>query len=252
VHRKLTQRTLAACAVAALASLVWLDSEAHADATKLGTITYIEGEALRAKEGAGWTSLRERSRVFQGDRLKTKKDSRLEATLADGSKLRLGANSELNLAHLSVGKKRKARKKVTAKLIIGRVWASVTSLFGSGSSFEVTTDNAVAGVRGTRFAAARSEDGTTTVKVYSGKVLVSNRPIYAVEGHTKGKRVEVPGPREVSKKQWEELVASAMQVVRVAADGEMTPPQSFEMASAGDDSWEAWNVERDKLAGLEE
>lgn len=249
--RRMTLWTGLAVATGALASLVWMQTEAQAEAGKVGTITYLKGEAMRARGGAHWASLKEKNQVFKGDRLKTKKDSRLEATLRDGSKLRLGANSELNLEHLTVGKKKKARKKVTAKLVFGRVWASVTSLFGTDSSFEVKTENAVAGVRGTRFSASLGEDGTTTVKVYSGKVLVSNKPIYAIEGHTKGKRVQVAGPQEISKKQWSELVASAMQVIQVAKSGEMTPPQGFEMA-AGDDDWEAWNAERDKLAGMHE
>jgi hypothetical protein len=228
----------------------WSLAQARANNKTVGTITYLSGEALRARPGTHWATLEDKAKVYQGDRLKTKSDTRLEATLSDGSKLRLSSNSELNLQHLSLGKKRKAKKKVTAKLVIGKLWASVTKLFGSDSSFEVATENAVAGVRGTRFSAARGEDGSTTIKVYSGKVLVSNKPIYAVEGHTKGKRVEVPGPQEISKKQWEELVASAMQMVQVTASGEMSAPQSFELAS--DDDWEAWNAERDKLAGLSE
>ena len=250
--RKVTLWTGLAVGVVALVAVVWLQRDAQADASKLGSITYVKGEAMRARQGAHWTSLKEKTQVFQGDRLKTKKGARLEATLRDGSKLRLGSNSELNLEHLALGRKKKARKKITAKLVIGRVWASVTSLFGSDSKFEVKTENAVAGVRGTRFAASRGEDGITTVKVYSGKVLVSNKPIYAIKGHTKEKRVEVAGPEEVSKKQWEELVASAMQVIQVAANGDMTPPQSFELADKEDDDWEAWNAERDKLAGLSE
>ncbi len=248
--RKVTLWTGLAVGVVALVTGVWLQNEAQADASKLGSITYLRGEAMRAREGAHWTSLKEKVQVFQGDRLKTKKNSRLEATLRDGSKLRLGASSELNLERLSLGKKKKAKKKVTAKLVIGRVWASVTALFGSDSRFEIKTENAVAGVRGTRFAAARGEDGATTVKVYAGEVLVSNKPIYALPGHTKGKRVEVAGPQEISKKQWEELVAGAMQMIQVAANGTMSPPQSFELAE--DDDWEAWNTERDRLAGMNE
>ena len=77
-------------------------------------------------------------------------------------------------------------------------------------------------------AAVGAAAGATTVKVYDGKVLVSNRPIYAIEGHTKETRRQVPGPQEVSREQWETLVAGAMQMVRVAADGAMliAPPRN--------------------------
>ncbi|MEZ4271329.1 MAG: FecR domain-containing protein [Myxococcota bacterium] len=42
-------------------------------------------------------------------------------------------------------------KVVKARLFVGRLWAKVTSLFSSDSRFEIQTDNAVAGVRGTAF-----------------------------------------------------------------------------------------------------
>ena len=103
----------------------------------------------------------------------------------------------------------------------------------------------------TRPFAVCTSTGATSVKVYGGQVLVSNKPIYAVEGHTKAKRVQVAGPQEVSKKQWEELVTEAMQVVSVAADGSMTQ-ERFALADPAADDWESWNAERDKLAGLGE
>ncbi|MBI5510163.1 MAG: FecR domain-containing protein [Deltaproteobacteria bacterium] len=240
-------------ASAAAAAALWIargDAEA-ADQT-IGTVSYLQGPAQRARGSVDkWSQLQEKASVFQGDRLKTGDDARLEATLADGSKLRLAANSELNLEKMDFSKK-KATKTVKAKLVIGRLWASVTKLLSTESKFEVNTGNAVAGVRGTRFTAAKEAGGQTTVKVYSGQVLVSNQPIYAVKGHTKANRVEVAGPQEVSKNQWEELVAGAMQMVTVAANGDMQPPASFAMAEPGKDDWEAWNGERDKVAGLNE
>ena len=81
----------------------------------------------------------------------------------------------------------------------GEVWSSVQKAMGGGGSFTVKSSHAVAGVRGTRFLTASSKS-ETSVKVFSGKVLVSNKPIYQVEGATKGTRVQVAGPQEVSKK----------------------------------------------------
>ena len=251
--QRIRRGSVVAIAALAVVTALWVcrQNASAADQT-VGSVSYVQGTAQRARGGtASWNAVKERSTVYQGDRLKTGDSARLEATLTDGSKLRLAANSELSLDKVDVSKKK--AKTVKAKLVIGQLWASVTKLFGSDSKFEVTTDNAVAGVRGTRFAAAKDAEGKTTVKVYSGQVLVSNQPIYAVKGHTKANRVEVSGPQEVTKDQWEELVAGAMQVVTVAANGEMTPAQSFALADskAGDD-WEAWNSERDKVAAINE
>jgi ferric-dicitrate binding protein FerR (iron transport regulator) len=242
-----------ASAAVIIAVALWASRpEAEAADSTIGSVSYVQGDASRARGGtATWSSLKDKTPVYQGDRLKTAENARLEATLNDGSKLRLAANSELSLDKVAVSKKR--AKTVKAKLIIGSLWASVTKLFGTDSKFEVTTENAVAGVRGTRFAATKDGEGKTTVKVYSGQVLVSNQPIYAIKGHTKEKRVEVAGPQEIKKDEWEELVAGAMQVVTVAASGEMTKPETFAMTEPGKgDDWEAWNSERDKVAGITE
>lgn len=219
-----------------------------AQAPVAGEVTYLAGVAEKSS-GSTWEALKQGSKLSEGDRVRTKEKARLEAKLKDGSLLRLAESSELRLDQAKI--KKGGEKKVKAKLFFGRVWAAVTELIGKESTFEVSTENAVAGVRGTRFEASRDASGATTVKVFGGKVLVSNKPVYQVEGATKAKRVQVAGPQEISKDQWTELVAGAMQMVQVAASGEVSPAQSFAAADPAADDWEKWNAERDTLAGLE-
>ena len=222
---------------------------AHAaDRKNVGSVAFLEGEASVTR-GTSGAALAVGSPLYDGDRLKTAQGARMEAKLNDGSILRLAPGSELKLDEAKFTKGDNGAKKVKLSLTFGRVWASVTKLFGSESSFQVTTENAVAGVRGTRFAAEKIATGDTTVRVYSGQVLVSNAPVYAKAGHTKAKRVQVQGPSEINQKQWNELVAGAMQQVRVSQSGEMSAVESFAMA--GDD-WAAWNAERDRAAGIVE
>lgn len=217
-------------------------------APSIAEVTFLAGQAEQRATG-DWKAMSVGSKVNEGTRLRTLADSRLETKLADGSLLRLGPSSEVTLERFKVDKA-KGQKKANVRLFIGRLWASVTKLVGSESSFEVSTANAVAGVRGTRFEAAQDSGGNTTVKVYDGRVLISNQPIYAVKGATKAKRVQVAGPAEISKKQWTELVASAMQLVTVSATGDMSAAETFAAADPKADDWEAWNAERDKQAGL--
>jgi len=212
-----------------------------------GTVTYTKGTTERASSAGDFTAVAVGAPLSEGDRLRTGAASRLEVKLKDGSVLRLADRSELKLQSAQFGPREK--KRFDAKLFAGRLWAAVTKLVGSDSSFEVETTNAVAGVRGTRFAAA-VEGGDTTVRVYDGAVLVSNKPIYAKEGHTKAKRVQVAGPQEISQKQWTEMVASAMQLVKVTSAGEVSQPESFAMTTGGDDDWESWNSGRDQQGGF--
>ncbi len=240
-----------------LASLLAVSAAVRAAAAaQVGEVSFLQGDAERQPQGSDkWVALKQGGGLHQGDRLRTKAASRLEAKLKDGSLLRLGEKSELKLELASFKDGNSGPKKVKVRLAVGKVWAAVTKLFGGDSEFEVTTTNAVAGVRGTRFEASQDTAGSTTVKVYGGKVLVSNKPIYQVAGATKAKRVQVAGPQEISKQQWNEMVAGAMQLVRVSAAGDMSEVQPFAMndggAAAGDD-WEAWNSERDRVAGISE
>lgn len=59
------------------------------------------------------------------------------------------------------------------KLLLGRIWLKISELAG-GETFEVTTSNAVAGVRGTEFSVQVAGDNTR-VSVVEGKVAVKNR-----------------------------------------------------------------------------
>jgi len=74
------------------------------------------------------------------DTLETGAASRAVITLGKGSIVELAAQTKLALGS-------SARKKESVKLLLGQVW----SLFDGPTDYEVVTDNAVAGVRGTVF-----------------------------------------------------------------------------------------------------
>ena len=235
-----------------VASLLWVPF-AYAEHSVAGVVTLADGDVFRSDKEAGpFRKLKADAEIYEGDVLKTE-TGRLEARLLDRSVIRLAANSRLKLDQAKFKKDDDGEKSFTAKLFFGRMWAKVTSVIGSDSKFEVTSPNAVAGVRGTQFNVDVGKDKSTNVKVFSGRVLVSNKPVFYVEGTKKfdgsqkpGERKQVAGPQEVSKKAWEESIAAALQEVRVAANGSLTPAESFAENKAGDDEWLAWNKARDE------
>ena len=233
-----------------LGAIALFAPEARAKSTPVGTLTQVKNGVFLIHGATGdWVKATKGESVFASSRIKTGKDSRAQARLLDGSVLRLGANSELAIetATLAPGQ---PQKQLTAKLVAGKVWASVTRMLGFKSHFRVKTANAVAGVRGTRFHTSVESDGSSRVKVYAGQVLVSNKPLYARKGDTRENRVEVPGPKEVTKKAWDELVASAMQFVSVSATGKLSEARPFKVASDADREWEAWNLAEDRTQGF--
>jgi hypothetical protein len=229
-------------AVTAAALLAAAAPAAPEAAAPAGIITFVDGEATRLSGGQP-VRLGPGASFFQGDVIETASRTRVELTLVDRSVLRLGPLSRVELDAAAFGKGPGDRK-VSARLRIGNVWATVTKSLGGEARFEVKTENAVAGVRGTTFRVDASQDRSCVVKVYSGTVAVAAGPVPRPQHGQEegGARQQVAGPKEVSREQWERIVTSMMQV-RVAADGSPAEPEAF--ALAGADEWETWNRERD-------
>jgi hypothetical protein len=241
---------LGAAAVAAL--LLGAAALAAAPAASpAGSVTFVAGEATRSAAGKA-QKLAVGTAVFQGDVLETQRRTRLEVKLADGSVLRLGPSSRAAVQAAAFGKTVEERK-VSAKLLVGKVWANVAKAVGGEQRFEVQTENAVAGVRGTTFRVDAATDASVVVKVYSGTVAVASGPIprpeHQGEGRTevakdKPARRQIAGPQQVTREQWEKIVTSMMEV-RVSSAGVPSEPEAFALATEGQDEWEEWNRGRD-------
>jgi hypothetical protein len=233
---------LAALAAAALLAAAPL----AAPPAPAGTVTFLAGDATRSA-GGRTEKLAVGSAVRAGDVLETQRRTRLEVKLADQSLLRLGPVSRAVVETAAFGRTVEDRK-VSAKLLVGKVWANVAKAVGGEARFEVQTENAVAGVRGTTFRVDAATDRSVVVKVYSGTVAVAQgaapRPEHAGGKAGKPGRRQVAGPQEVSREQWERIVTSMMSV-RVSAEGVPGEPETFALAEAGTDEWEEWNRSRD-------
>ena len=209
---------------------------------RTAAVSALEGQATRARAGGKPAALSIGTAVAQGDTLQTADDARLELKFSDGSALRLGPKAKMQLteAHFGGGP---AKRKLTARLFFGNIWAKVTSVIQGEAKFAVETENAVAGVRGTTFRVDARSDKSVLVRVYAGAVAVAkNVPIYATGKNEP--RHEVAGPEEVSREQWEKLVGRQMEIV-IAADGTPGDPTPFSEDVDKDDAWAKWNQERD-------
>ncbi len=220
---------------------------AAAPAGSSGSVTFLAGEATRTA-GGRTEELARGSEVRQGDVLETRARTRLEITLPDRSVIRIGPRSRIELVSAFFSRSADERK-VTARIAVGNLWAKVARAAGGASRFEVQTENAVAGVRGTTFRVDARTDRSVVVKVYSGAVAVAGTlplPRARPEGGQEERR-QVPGPQQVTRAQWERLVGQMMQIA-VAPDGTPGEPRSFALAAPGQDDWEEWNRGRDRAA----
>ena len=212
--------------------------------TKSASVSALEGKAEKSREKQKPAPLAVGVGVGQGDMISTGDDTRLELKFSDNSVLRMGPKAKLQLteAHFGGGA---AKRKMTAKLFFGNLWAKVTSVIQGEQKFQVETENAVAGVRGTTFRVDARTDKSVLVRVYAGTVAVArNIPIYAT-GKPGEARREVPGPDEISREQWEKIVGKQMQIV-IAADGTPGEPEKFAEDADKNDAWAKWNQARDE------
>src|SRR5688500_15936624 len=167
----------------------------------IGKAEILRGAKGEPEDRAAWKPLAKGAQLSIGDAVRTGEKSRLELTLLDGSRIRLGAGSK---ATLREGRFQGDERQVGVTMWVGRLWAKVAKKLGGDSKFEVETANAVAGVRGTSFTVIANQDLSALVRVYSGTVGVRKNDGPSFRNRA---RTQVSGPARVDQKQWEEIVA---------------------------------------------
>jgi FecR protein len=129
--------------------------------------TIVEGDATVQIAGASSKQpLLKGAALQEGDLVQTGPDGRVEISY-NGSTLRLGQNVRLELRQVS-----QQGRAFSARLWLGSLWLRVHKLL-EDESFQVETENGVAGVRGTEFMVeAGPQGGEDRVRVYEGAVEV--------------------------------------------------------------------------------
>ncbi len=211
---------------------------------EVGKIAALDGEATRTPQGGAPVALAVGGAVELGDVLTVKKGN-LKFELTDGSIIALAEKSvlEITLADFE-GQERKG---FSALLKAGSLWTKVKKAIGGGK-FEVSTERAVAGVRGTIFridadalvkAAKGKAKKASIVRVVEGAVAV--RPQAAIArtlkgalARQKGPRVEVPGPKEVGVDEWEKIFTTLSANQQIAVGVDLWEQAELEAASKQD------------------
>ena len=162
-------------------------------------VTLLEGTATRIKKGTTEDqALSQGDYLFEGDRIETGKDSKIEIKLPDGSYVRYSESTTFELVSAGYDAPEKKRS-INISMILGKTWAKVARLFGQRGRFSVTTQMAVAGVRGTVYRLNVNEDNSVMVKVYWGEVVVKSqrRAEEATESPKMEQPTKVEGPRPI-------------------------------------------------------
>lgn len=153
---------------------------------EVGTVAQLEGEASRTPAGGTAQVLGVGGPIEVGDELAVQPGGNLALLLTDGSTLMLAGGSRLRIDEATFsGLERQA---FSARLLLGAVWVKVKeAVAGSPAKFDITTERAVAGVRGTIFQ-VELEGEETRVDVEEGTVEVAHDEVDA--GQPRARRVQ--------------------------------------------------------------
>lgn len=210
---------------------------------EVGKVAALEGEATRTPKGGAAEALKAGSAIELGDTIAVKTGN-LKFELTDGSVIMLSPASTLEITEAEF--EGQERKGFSGLLKAGSLWTKVKKALGGGK-FEVSTERAVAGVRGTIFridaeALIKGAKGkgrkASIVRVVEGAVGVKPQPAIAKTMKAalpkKGPRVEVPGPKEVTVDEWEKIFVTLSANQQIAVGVDLFEQAEVEAASKND------------------
>ncbi len=151
--------------------VVWLSMAAQAAVNVTGTLTVYQAAASIAHNSTSNFAPAKTGDVVQAkDSVQTDAAGRAGVTLPDGTLTRLASSTTITLdsAHFT---KAGNLHDVTLKQQIGRTFTNVQHLV-AGATFDVSGPHATATVRGTKFEVYVRSDGSMTVKVFEGTVIL--------------------------------------------------------------------------------
>ena len=125
-----------------------------------------KGETLGVKERT-WREAVVNQQLAAGASVRTLDSSRMSVLLADQTQVRLAANSMIEIKQVSDGAARATQLQQNS----GRSWTQSKNV---PDKLTVQTPSALAAIRGTDWELVVDEDGTSTLTVLSGQVLLSN------------------------------------------------------------------------------
>ena len=213
------------------------------------TVSLLDGPAEVLKAG---TVVRQPLKVAdllaEGDEVRTGPRAKLELLLPDKSRIRFAERSAFRVVRMELGSPSKPRD-VKLHLALGKAWSNVAGAVGRKGDFQMVTDQAAAGVRGTVYRMNVEDDRSTLVRVYDGIVHVtggggrSDKPLPPGPPTPVSGPKPIPGPHKVTMEEWT-VIIKTMQQVRIGADGKPDKPRDFTEAEDRDE-WVDWNRARD-------
>lgn len=142
---------------------------------RIAAVSEVQGQVeVRRRDTRDFVPLGTTRHVVAGDVLRTDPSSSMTLNWADGSRIRVGPGSTLQVMKCQFNTARKADTYLF-RLDVGQVWVRVLKALSGPSKFEIRTPTATAGVRGTVFSVHVDTTGATRVSVLEGEVALQGK-----------------------------------------------------------------------------
>ncbi len=131
---------------------------------------------LMRKGKTNWQKVRFHERIYEGDRLRTALNSRVELLMPDGSVIKINENSMFDVKEIKTPQKEHSDR-LSFTLWVGSLFAKFQKIVEQRQAREIETPSAVVAVRGTEFDLQVDREQTTVVRVYDGKVSLRSKGV---------------------------------------------------------------------------
>lgn len=139
-----------------------------------GRVILAKGQVTAVNQAGESRALKRRSKVFNGDVIKTGPNGSVQLRFVDKALMTIKANSEMDIASYQQGGNGK-KEEAIMNLVKGG-FRTITGQIGKGdkSAYKVSTPAASIGIRGTNYEVQQESDGGFVMAVYSGGISVQN------------------------------------------------------------------------------
>ena len=220
--------------IMAAALVVFIAAGAAYGAALQAKMTKVKGDVQMQKSGAGaWVKVKEGDVCGKGTKIKTGAGAEAFVSWGDGNSVKIKEMSQITLDNLM---KDGAKSTSNVTLDKGKGFAKAGKLSG-GSSFEVKTPTAVAGVRGTGFEFGESDisvvEGSVSMKVGGEEIIIEEGMMITVIEGEMGELEEIPAS---DLEDLQETLEEANEVIEDVAEalGELEDEGEGESAEDGE------------------
>ena len=155
--------------------LILIQSILFAQSPNKAKVKFVIGNVeLQKNQQINWVKLGLNYNVYEGDRIKTLSNSRVELDMPDGSILKINENAVFDINDLKTPES-DGEDKMSFTLWVGKLWGGFKKIFSDRQERTIESPSAVVAIRGTTIEMDVDIQQKTTVRVIEGSVSVKSK-----------------------------------------------------------------------------